>query len=96
MNITKFTLPVGAYNLKGTMALKVTYQKGLLIAEELESTNSGNISFVWPESYDMDPLEIDLIDVKLHKGDLLNLKNAEIWSYRGRRASTPTRRATSS
>lgn len=83
MNITKFTLPVGAYNLKGTMALKVTYQKGLLIAEELESTNSGNISFVWPESYDMDPLEIDLIDVKLHKGDLLNLKNAEIWSYRG-------------
>ena len=83
MNITKFTLPVGAYNLKGTMALKVTYQKGLLIAEELESTNSGNISFVWPESYDMDPIEIDLIDVKLHKGDLLNLKNAEIWSYRG-------------
>lgn len=83
MNITKFTLPVGAYNLKGTMALKVTYQKGLLIAEELESTNSGNISFVWPESYDMDPLEIDLIDVKLHKGDLLNLKDAEIWSYRG-------------
>ena len=83
MNITKFSLPVGAYNLKGTMALKVTYQKGLLIAEELESTNSGNISFVWPESYDMDPIEIDLIDVKLHKGDLLNLKDAEVWTYRG-------------
>lgn len=83
MNITKFTLPVGAYNLKGTMALKVTYQKGLLIAEELESTNSGNISFVWPETNDMDPIEVDLIDVKLHKGDLLNLKDVEVWSYRG-------------
>lgn len=83
MNITKFTLPVGAYNLKGTMALKVTYQKGLLIAEELESTNSGNISFVWPESNDMDPIEVDLIDVKLHKGDLLNLKDVEVWTYRG-------------
>lgn len=83
MNITKFTLPVGAYNLKGTMALKVTYQKGLLIAEELESTNSGNISFVWPETNDMDPIEVDLIDVKLHKGDLLNLKDVEVWTYRG-------------
>lgn len=83
MNITKFTLPVGAYNLKGTMPLKVTYQKGLLIAEELESTNSGNISFVWPETNDMDPIEVDLIDVKLHKGDLLNLKDVEVWSYRG-------------
>ena len=29
MNITKFTFPVGAYNLKGTMPLKVTYQEGL-------------------------------------------------------------------
>lgn len=83
MNITKFTLPVGAYNLKGTMALKVTYQKGLLIAEELESTNSSNISFVWPETNDMDPIEVDLIDVKLHKGDLLNLKDVEVWTYRG-------------
>lgn len=82
-NITKFTFPVGAYNLKGTMPLKVTYQKGLLIAEELESTNSGNISFVWPETNDMDPIEVDLIDVKLHKGDLLNLKDVEVWSYRG-------------
>lgn len=83
MNITKFTLPVGAYNLKGTMPLKVTYQKGLLIAEELESTNSSNISFVWPETNDMDPIEVDLIDVKLHKGDLLNLKDVEVWTYRG-------------
>lgn len=83
MNITKFTFPVGAYNLKGTMPLKVTYQKGLLIAEELESTNSSNISFVWPETNDMDPIEVDLIDVKLHKGDLLNLKDVEVWTYRG-------------
>lgn len=82
-NITKFTFPVGAYNLKGTMPLKVTYQKGLLIAEELESTNSSNISFVWPETNDMDPIEVDLIDVKLHKGDLLNLKDVEVWTYRG-------------
>lgn len=82
-NITKFTFPVGAYNLKGTMPLKVTYQKGLLIAEELESTNLSNISFVWPETNDMDPIEVDLIDVKLHKGDLLNLKDVEVWTYRG-------------
>lgn len=69
--------------VSGHVQVNVTYTSGILSTSDIEGVTTDANLTATGEAGDMDPIEIDLIDVKLHKGDLLNLKNAEIWSYRG-------------
>lgn len=79
---TSLSLTQGT-TVSGHVQVNVTYTSGILSTSDIEGvTTDANLTATGVAG-DMDPIEIDLIDVKLHKGDLLNLKNAEIWSYRG-------------
>lgn len=79
---TSLSLTQGT-TVSGHVQVNVTCTSGILSTSDIEGvTTDANLTATGVAG-DMDPIEIDLIDVKLHKGDLLNLKNAEIWSYRG-------------
>ena len=79
---TSLSLTQGT-TVSGHVQVNVTYTSGILSTSDIEGVTTDANLTATGEAGDMDPIEIDLIDVKLHKGDLLNLKNAEIWSYRG-------------
>lgn len=79
---TSLSLTQGT-TVSGHVQLNVTYTSGILSTSDIEGvTTDANLTATGVAG-DMDPIEVDLIDVKLHKGDLLNLKDVEVWTYRG-------------
>lgn len=89
---TTLPLTIGA-TVSGTVKLKVNYAAapgsyaaypGLLTTADLaDVTNADNLTVTPGATTDPSPLAIDLAQIPNYPGDLLNLKNAEIWSYRG-------------
>ena len=79
---TSLSLTQGT-TVSGHVQVNVTYTSGILSTSDIEGvTTDANLTATGVAG-DMDPIEVDLIDVKLHKGDLLNLKDVEVWTYRG-------------
>lgn len=79
---TSLSLTQGT-TVSGHVQVNVAYTSGILSTSDIEGvTTDANLTATGVAG-DMDPIEVDLIDVKLHKGDLLNLKDVEVWTYRG-------------
>lgn len=79
---TSLSLTQGT-TVSGHVQVNVTYTSGILSTSDIEGVTTDANLTATGEAGDMDPIACTLGQVKNYPGDLLNLKDVEVWTYRG-------------
>ena len=76
---TSIAFPVNG-TVSGTVKLNVTYTNGVLTTSDIEGvTSNSKLDIVYPETFEAQPLNIKLTEIRNYPGDLVRVENVNVW-----------------